>query len=113
MCESLAAPTPPAAESLAMVDVVVSPQSTSYVTEAIEVFVVSFFKYTVAPVSARVIGDPPDEAAYIKKFGTGCAVKIVMKSVLVFVAKDPALVLVAQLLYAFTVTSKGEPLLVE
>ena len=36
-----------------------------------------------------------------------------MKSVLVFVAKDPALLLVAELLYAFTVTSKGEPLLVE
>ena len=35
---------------------------------------VIFSKYTVDPLSASVIAEPPDEPAYIKKFTTGVAV---------------------------------------
>ena len=39
------------------------------------VFVVLFCRYTVAPVLAIVIGEPPDDAAYManKTFGAGVA----------------------------------------
>ena len=77
MCANLAPPCPPAAVLFAMESSVPSPQSTSKVFVA-AVFVVLFCRYTVAPVLAVVIGEPPDEAAYMANATTGAAVAMAM-----------------------------------
>src|SRR5210317_1333743 len=69
---------PPATPSPLIVSSVPSPQSTSYVTVAPDVFVQLFCRYTVSPVSAVVIGEPPDEAAYMANVKTGSAVEATM-----------------------------------
>ena len=77
VCASLAPPCPPATVLLDIASSVPSPQSTSNVLVA-AVFVVLFCRYTVAPVSAVVIGAPPDAAAYMANCTTGAAVAMAM-----------------------------------
>ena len=77
VCANLAPPCPPAAVLLAIVFSEPSPQSTSKVF-VFAVFVVLFCRYTVAPVLAVVIGEPPDDAAYMANCTTGAGVAMAM-----------------------------------